>query len=310
MSADELSVVNKHLHKIRRRALNPLGGIKSKRVLVDEFAMAHPSILKMNAEFIPVSFEKFQGEWVIALTSDPNKRILYLHGGGWVAGCVEKYRPHIARIAAVTGCVVLAIDYRLAPENPFPRGLEDCVTAYKWMLQNGSEDSNPSNSSFVMGDSSGGNLTLATLLVLKDRQIDLPDGAIALSPVTDMTWSSHSIKRNVKSDAILNAKLMPMISYAYLKKKNNPKIPYASPLFGDLRYLPPILLQVGNTEILLDDAVNFFEKAQAAGVDTTLEIYPDMPHVFQVFAPYLSDATLALERIGEFINKQCFNDID
>ena len=308
MTVNELSVVNKHLRKIRRRALSPLGGIKSKRSLVDEFAMVHPSILKMNAEFFSVSFEKFQGEWVSALNSDPNKRILYLHGGGWVAGCVEKYRPHIARIAAITGCVVLAIDYRLAPENPFPKGLEDCVTAYKWMLQNGSKDNNTSNLSFIMGDSSGGNLTLATLLMLKDRQIDLPDGAIALSPVTDLSWSSHSIKRNVKSDAVLNAKLMPVISHAYLKKKNNPKTPYASPLFGDLRHLPPILLQVGDTEILLDDAVSFFEKAQAAGVDTTLEIYPNMPHVFQVFAPYLPDATLALESIGEFIKKKCVND--
>ncbi len=304
MSSDELIVVNKHLRKIAKRAMNPLGGVESKRALVDEYAAAHPSILEVNAEVTPVSFNKFQGEWVSTDTSDPDRRILYLHGGSWMAGRVEKYRPHIARIAAATGCVVLAIDYRLAPENPFPKGLEDCVTAYEWMHRNGPENSNAGNASFIMGDSAGGNLTLATLLVLKDRQIDMPDAAVALSPATDMSWSSPSIKTNAKSDVALNAKLMPMVSYGYLQKKVDPKTPYASPLFGDLEGLPPLLLQVGDTEILLDDAVGFVDKAQAVGVDATIEVYPDMPHVFQAFAPYLSDANTALDSIGCFIKQE------
>lgn len=304
MSSDELNVVNKHLRKIAKRALNPLGGVESKRALVDEYAAAHPSILEVNAEVTPISFDKFQGEWVSTDTSDPDRRILYIHGGSWMAGRVEKYRPHIARIAAATNSVVLAIDYRLAPENPFPRGLEDCVTAYEWMRRNGPENIIPASSLFIMGDSAGGNLTLATLLVLKDRNIDMPDAAVALSPVTDMSWSSHSIKTNAKSDVALNAKLMPMISYGYLQKKVDPKTPYASPLFGDLQGLPPILLQVGGAEILLDDAVGFVEKAKAVGVDATLEVYPDMPHVFQAFAPYLPDANKALETIGRFIKKE------
>ncbi len=301
MSSDELNVVNKHLRKIAKRALNPLGGVESKRALVDEYASAHPSILEVNAEVTPVSFDEFQGEWVSTDTSDPDRRILYIHGGSWMAGRVEKYRPHIARIAAATGCTVLAIDYRLAPENPFPKGLEDCVTAYEWMRHNDSEFTKVANSTFIIGDSAGGNLTLATLLVLKDRQIDMPDAAVALSPVTDMSWSSHSIKTNAKVDVALNAKLMPLISYGYLQDKVEPKTPYVSPLFGDLHGLPPLLLQVGDTEILLDDSILFVEKAEAAGVDVTLEVYPDMPHVFQAFAPYLPDANQALQRIGEFI---------
>ena len=304
MSSDELNVVNKHLRKIAKRASNPLGGVESKRALVDEYAAAHPSILEVNAEVSPVSFDKFQGEWVSTDTSDPDRRILYLHGGSWMAGRVEKYRPHIARIAAATGCVVLAIDYRLAPENRFPRGLEDCVTAYKWMCQNGPKNNSVANSLFIMGDSAGGNLTLASLLVLKDRHIELPDAAVALSPATDLSWSSHSIKTNAKSDVALNAKLMPLISYGYLQKKIDPKSPYVSPLFGDLQGLPPILLQVGDTEILLDDSVCFVEKAKVAGVDAILEVYPDMPHVFQAFAPYLPDANQALQSIGEFIKRQ------
>jgi len=303
MSSDALKVVNKHLRKIARRALNPLGDIETKRALVDEYGAAHPSILEVIAKVTPVSFDQFQGEWVIADGSDPDRRILYIHGGSWMAGRVEKYRPHTARIAAATGCTVLAIDYRLAPENPFPNGLEDCVTAYEWMRLNGPEKNNIASSAFIIGDSAGGNLTLATLLALKDKQIALPDAAIALSAVTDMSWSAHSIKTNAKVDVALNAKLMPLISYGYLQDKADPKTPYVSPIFGDLHGLPPLLLQVGATEILLDDSIHFAEKAEAAGVDATLEVYPDMPHVFQAFAPYLPDANQALLSIGNFIKR-------
>jgi epsilon-lactone hydrolase len=303
MPSDALNVVNKHLRKIAKQAMNPLGDVESKRALVDEYAAAHPSILDVIAETTPVSFDQFQGEWVVAAESDPYRRILYIHGGSWMAGRVEKYRPHTARIAAATGCTVLAIDYRLAPENPFPNGLEDCVMAYEWMRLNGPEKSNIASSAFIIGDSAGGNLTLATLLALKDKQIALPDAAIALSPATDLSWSAHSIKTNAKVDVALNAKLMSLISYAYLQDEADPKTPYVSPLFGDLQGLPPLLLQVGDTEILLDDSILFVDKAEAAGVDATLEVYPDMPHVFQAFAPYLPDANQALLSIGNFIKR-------
>lgn len=304
MSTDALTVVNNHLRGIARRAMNPLGGVKNKRALVDEYASADPSILEMEADFIPVSFGHFQGEWIITENANPDRRILYIHGGSWMAGRVEKYRPHIARIAAATSCSVLAIDYRLAPEDPFPTGLEDCVTAYQWMCEHGPDSSTKADKLFIAGDSAGGNLTLASLLVLKDRNIVQPDAAIALSPVTDMTWSANSIKSKSSADVALVPALMPMLSLAYLQKKNDPTTPYASPLFGDLQGLPPVLLQVGEAEILLDDAVRFAKKAQAVGVETTLQIYPEMPHVFQVFAPFLPDATHALECIGEFVKKR------
>jgi acetyl esterase/lipase len=304
MSIDALTVVNNHLRGIARRAINPIGGVKSKRALVDEYAAADPSILEMDADYIPVSFGHFQGEWIIAKNSDPDRRILYIHGGSWMAGRVEIYRPHIARIAAATSCTVLAIDYRLAPENPFPDGLEDCITAYQWMSDHGSDSNTKANKLFIMGDSAGGNLTLASLLVLKDRNIAQPDAAISLSPVTDMSWSANSIKTKASVDVVLIPAFMPLLSLAYLQNNNDPTTAYASPLFGDLQGLPPLLIQVGEAEILLDDAVRFAEKAEAAGVKTTLQIYPEMPHVFQVFAPFLPDANLALERIGEFIKNR------
>ncbi len=303
MTTDALAVVNKHLRGIARRAMNPLGGVKSKRALVDEYASVHPSILEVNADVIPVASDQFHGEWVLADNADPDRRILYIHGGSWMAGRVEKYRPHIARIAAATGCAVLAIDYRLAPENPFPSGLEDCVSAYRWMCEHGPESTDTAKARFIVGDSAGGNLTFASLLVLKDRGIAQPDACITLSPVTDMSWSANSIKTNSKKDVALVPSLMPMVSLAYLQNKVDAKTPYASPLFGDLQGLPPLLIQVGDAEILLDDAIRFVDKAQTAGVDSTLQVYPGMPHVFQAFAPFLPEANQALERIGEFIQK-------
>jgi epsilon-lactone hydrolase len=303
MTTDALIDVNNHLRDIARRSLETAGDIESKRALVDEYLAAHPSILDVVAEVTPVSFDQFQGEWFVVDESDPDRRLLYLHGGSWMAGRVEKYRPHISRIAVATGCAVLAIDYRLAPEHPFPNGLEDCVTAFEWMCHNGPEKNNTAQTTFIVGDSAGGNLALATLLTLKDGDIALPDAAVALSPPTDMTWSAKSIQTHAAVDVALNAEIMPLLSSAYLQNDEDPATPYASPLFGELHGLPSLLLQVGDTEILLDDAVRFAKKAQASGVDATLEIYDDMPHVFQVFAPYLPDANLALERIGEFVKR-------
>lgn len=131
----------------------------------------------------------------------------------------------------------------------------------------------------------------------------LPDAAVALSPATDMSWTANSIQTRAAIDVALNVEIMPLLSNVYLQNNEDPLTPYASPLFGELHGLPALLLQVGDAEILLDDAVRFAEKAQAAAVDATLEIYADMPHVFQVFAPYLPDANLALERIGEFVKR-------
>lgn len=303
MTNDALSIVNNHLSDIARRAFDTAGGIESKRALVDEYLGADPSILQFDAKIHSVSIEQLHGEWVIPQGVDHDCRVLYLHGGSWMAGTVKAYRPHIARIAAVTGCSVLAIDYRLAPEHAFPFGLEDCVTAFEWMGQNGPEQNTKAKNTFIIGDSAGGNLTLACLLVLKDKKIILPDAAVALSPVTDLSWSAESIKYNKNNDVALNAALMPLISSTYLQNKTDAKMPYVSPLFGELNGLPPLLIQVGDTEILLDDAVGFIEKAIAAGVEGEIEVYPNMPHVFQGFAPFLPDAVTAMESIGKFVKR-------
>src|SRR5207244_1412744 len=179
-------------------------------------------------------------------------------------------------------CAVLLPDYRLAPEHRFPAGLEDCVLAHQWLVANGPAGPAPARATFVAGDSAGGNLTLATLLALRDRKLPLPAGGIALSPTTDLTLASDSLK--TVSDPILSAKAMPVFRDHYLGK-TDPKDPLASPVFGDYRGLPPLLIQVGEHEMLHDDSIRVARKARADGIEVKLEDYRGMFHVFRSRVP-------------------------
>ncbi len=304
LPSPELQTVVTHLRGIAQKAVTTAGDLESKRRLVDQYFAAHPSVLAHDAETLPVTLGKFSGSWVTTPRSDPARRLLYLHGGSWMAGRVSAYLPHVARIAEATSCTVLALDYRLAPEHPFPAGLDDCVEAFVWMINHGPRHIGRAQHYFIAGDSAGGNLTLATLLALKERGEQLPDAAIALSPATDLTWSGETLVTRALADPALNAVLMPLITNVYLQGRAAPEAPLVSPLFGDLSGLPPILLQVGDAEILLSDSTRFAERARTAGVDVTLEIFPFMPHVFQGFAPLLPEAVGALERIGKFCGRK------
>jgi acetyl esterase/lipase len=251
------------------------------------------------------------GEWVVAPEADPGVRLLYLHGGGWVSGSGGNYLPLAAEISAAAKCAVLLIDYRLAPEHPFPAGLDDCVAAYQWMMANGPGVSmgpggsngpeGPSNAkaTFVAGDSAGGNLTLATLLALKARKFPYPKGAISISPATDFTLASDSL-RSV-DDPIISAKTMPEFRSRYLGQ-NDPRDPLASPVFGDYQGLPPILIQTGQEEMLRDDSIRVAIKARRDGVPVELEVWPGMMHVFQIRG--LPESRDAVGRIGDFVTRQ------
>jgi len=300
----QLQSVIAHLRGIAQEALATANDLESKRRLVDRYFAVHPGVLEHDAATTPVTFGQFTGLWISTRRSDSARRMLYLHGGSWMAGRVSVYLPHIAHIADATACSVLAVDYRLAPEHPFPAGLEDCVQAFRWMLEQGPAQVGRAQRCFLAGDSAGGNLALATLLALKARGAQMPDAAIAMSPATDLTWSGESLATRALVDPALNAMLMPLITNVYLQGRESPDAPLVSPLFGDLRGLPPLLLQVGDAEILLSDSTRFAERARAAGVDVTLEVYPDMPHVFQGFAPYLPEAEVAMGKIGEFCSRR------
>ncbi|WP_373651886.1 alpha/beta hydrolase fold domain-containing protein [Schlesneria sp. DSM 10557] len=235
-------------------------------------------------------------EWVLAPGADPDVRLLYLHGGGWVSGSGGNYLPFAADISAAAKCAVLLPDYRLAPENPFPDGLEDCLTAYEWMVDHGPTGRVHAKATFIAGDSAGGNLTLTTLLALRDRQQWLPAGAIAISPATDFTLSSDSLKS--VDDPIISARTMPEFRTRYLGV-SDPRDPLASPVFADFHGVSPLLIQLGDQEMLRDDGVRVAVKARADGVPVQLEVWPGMVHVFQI--RNLPESREAIRRIVAFI---------
>lgn len=238
-------------------------------------------------------------EWVMTADADPDVRLLYLHGGGWVSGSGSNYLPLAAEISLAAGCAVLLPDYRLAPEHPFPAGLDDCVAAHDWLLANGPAGPGAAKVTFIAGDSAGGNLTLATLLALNGRKRRLPAGGIAISPATDFTLTSQSLKS--VDDPIISSRTMPEFRDRYLPQVD-PRHPLASPLFGDYRGLPPLLIQTGEHEMLRDDSIRVAKKARADGTSVTLEIWPGMVHVFQIRG--LPESREAIRRIGEFVRSQ------
>jgi acetyl esterase/lipase len=237
-------------------------------------------------------------EWVQAEGADPDVRLLYLHGGGFVSGTGKFYLPLAAHLSQAARCVVLLPDYRLAPEHKFPAGLEDCLQAYEWLRLNGPAGPSMARAIFIAGDSAGGNLVLATLLALRDRGRPLPAGAVPISPVTDFTLASESLR--TVEDPIISAKTMPVFRDDYLDK-TDPRDPLVSPVFGDYRGLPPLLIQLGEHEMLRDDSVRAADKARADGIPVTLEIWPGMFHVFQSHEPLLPDARAAISHAAQFM---------
>ena len=246
-------------------------------------------LTKLNVGGVPC-------EWVMTPGADPNIRLLYLHGGGWVSGSGGNYLPLAAEISAAAKCAVLLPDYRLAPEHPFPAGLDDCVSVHDWLIEHGPSGPGKATATFIAGDSAGGNLTLATLICLRDRKRPLPAGAIPISAATDFSLASDSLK--LVHDPIISARTMPEFRQLYLGEKD-PREPFASPVFADFHGIPPLLIQVGEHEMLRDDSVRVAQKAASAGVPVKLEAWPGMVHVFQIRG--LPESREAIKHIAEFI---------
>lgn len=234
-------------------------------------------------------------EWITAPNAATDRCFLFIHGGGYYRGSVATTRSTSARISASTNARVLSIDYRLAPEHPFPGALDDTLAAYRWLLDQGADAAR----TMVGGVSAGGGLTLALLLALRDAGERLPAGAVPMSPWTDLTQSGASFQDNAERDPVISKAYLDRMSKYYLGG-TDPSTPYASPLYGDLTGLPALLVQVGSGETMRDDSVAFAEKARASGVDVVLEQWPDMFHGWHGSAHVLDDARRAIERIGEF----------
>jgi len=237
--------------------------------------------------------------WISTPEAVEENVVLYFHGGGYVFGSINTHKEFMSRISRVSNSRVLLIDYRRAPENPFPAALEDAITAYKWLID--SEGIKPENL-IIGGESAGGGLTLATLLKLRDTGIPLPAAALVLSPWADLDMTGETIRTKARVDPLANPSDLFFLASLYVGE-DDPKNPYISPLYGDLKGLPPMIIQVGSAEILLSDAERIAEKAKAADVEVILDIWEDMIHMFQMFALWSPEGQKATEKLGKFIQK-------
>ena len=249
-----------------------------------------------DAKCEPVDAGGVPAEWVAAPGIDAERAVLYLHGGGYAIGSLNTHRRLAYDISAAAGARVLVIDYRLAPEHPFPAAVDDAAAAWRWMLAQGLDPKRIA----IAGDSAGGGLTIATLVNLRDRKLGLPGCAVAISPWVDLEGLGASIAGRAAQDPMVQKDGLLWMAGMYLGGKDA-KTPLAAPLHADLKGLPPILVQVGTAETLLDDATRIAERARKAGVDTTLEVWDDMIHVFQAFAPMLPEGQQAIDKIGAYL---------
>ncbi|HBG74606.1 MAG: hypothetical protein A2X25_11275 [Chloroflexi bacterium GWB2_49_20] len=252
-----------------------------------------------EVQTIPISVHGIPAEWILPSDIVLKRTILYLHGGSYIAGSLNSHRIFVANLAAAAKARALIIDYRLAPEFPFPAAIQDAKLAYGWLLENG----NSPNEIIIAGDSAGGGLALSLLLVIRNLKQDLPAMAICLSPWTDLTVSGESVLLNAKKDIILNAENLKKAAKLYLGEVGA-EDPLASPIFADLKGLSPMLIQAGSDEILLSDSVNLVTSAKAAGVDATLDVWKDMQHVWQFAGSLVPEARQAVSAIGNYIENR------
>lgn len=289
---------NRHLFQGKLKRTNKIDENTSILKLREDVEKGAGFLGKLPTDFRLEEFKigSLNAEWMRPKNSLKDKVILYFHGGGLVVGSIKAHRGIVAKFVKGTGINALVFDYSLAPEHPFPAGLNDSIATYNYLLDN---DFKSSNIVFI-GDSGGGNLVFATLLALKEKKLPLPVAALALSPWTDLTNSGESWQTNAKVDTICWKEAQTVFSNYYVGE-NDPTSPLISPLFGDLSGLPPIHIYVGGHETMLSDSTRFAEKAKAAGVDVTLIIGEGLFHCYPACAPLFPEAKQAMKEICEFV---------
>ena len=261
------------------------------------------------ASFTRIDAGGVPAEWVLAPGADRARRLLYIHGGAFTMGSPRSHRRLTSRFSEITGGAVLAIDYRLMPEHPRMAGIEDCRTAYRWMLENGPSGPEPARAVFVAGDSAGGNLALSLIAWVRDQGLRPPDAAVALSPATDSTMGSPSLSANLPTDPMLGPLFGRLIRIprtvmlwaGWFLNRIRPSDPVISPVYGDLSRLPPVLVQASDAEMLRDDARRYVNRAVAAGSPARLQTWDHMVHVWQIFHPELAEGRQAFEEIRKFL---------
>lgn len=284
--------------KARLMALRKhMDGLSEGREFVSEFRSPEASAPK--------------GEWVLAPGVDTRRRILYIHGGAWVAGSPQSHRSITDRLSKVANAAVFAVDYRLLPEHRYREGLRDCQEAYQWMLDNGPDGPEPAGFVVVAGDSAGGSHALVLIAWIRDQGLRQADAAVALSPSTDLTLTAPSNRDNIKTDPLLGPTFgslmrvpLPVLWWlSFFGMRLSPSSPQASPLRGNLENLPPVLIHASDSEMLLDNARRYVNKAKDSGSPVELETWPGMVHVWHMFPDMLPEAEEAFDNIGEFLKR-------
>ncbi|WP_437625572.1 alpha/beta hydrolase [Sorangium sp. So ce1151] len=279
-----------------KRRLVPNAPVSVLRANVDDLVRRMPKP-PPEVTVTPTDAGGVPAEWVAAPGADARRAILYFHGGGYASGSPASVRDLTWRLSEAARCRLLVVDYRLAPEHPFPAAIEDAASAYRHLLSNGFA---PASIAFA-GDSAGGGLALGSLVKLRDDGAPMPAAACGFSPVTDLAITGRTITTNRDADPMVRADALPQTAAWYLGSTPATS-PYASPLYADVRGLPPTLLHAGSTEVLLDDSRRFAENMRSAKVEVDLRIWPDMPHVFQGCAAFLPEARAAIAEAGRFLD--------
>ena len=251
-----------------------------------------------EATFEPAQIGPLKGEWVRCPNSSPNRLILYLHGGGYIAGSAQSHRPLIARLVQASEATAFALDYRLAPEFAFPAAVRDGIDAYRQLIAKNV----PPSAIVFFGDGSGGGLAFSVMSAVRNANLPMPAGCAAMSPWADLSLSGWSVQQNAVTDTELDWDLLFVSARHYLRK-TNPCDPYASPAFTSFKDFPPIMVHAGSLEMLRDDASRLGDRAADAGISVSVEIYDGMQHVFQG-NPRVPEARVSLQRLGQFIRSR------
>jgi monoterpene epsilon-lactone hydrolase len=291
MPSEQLDII---IQMIKANPIDPDATVQEIRAGFEKSVQMVPVAEDVSIEAVEVG--GIPAEWISAPGAAQDRILFYLHGGGYCMGSLDTHREMVSRIARAAEAQALSVDYRLAPENPHPAALEDSLAAYRALLADGANSANI----VIGGDSAAGGLTLTTLLALRDAGDPLPAAAVCLSPWTDLEGTGESMKTKADVDPMIKPDDEKKTAKYYAGDADL-REPLISPLYADLNGLPPMLIQVGTSEVLLDDSTRFAEKARAAGVDVELEAWEEMIHVFQFMAFMLPEGQQAIDRIGKFI---------
>ena len=276
----KVDIPNAPVEKMRKR-LDQLGRLarKARHVAIEKTEIAG-----------------LHAEWYRPESATPGKVLLYMHGGAYALGSCESHRKLVTHIARAANIEAVLFEYRLAPEHPFPAGLDDTLAAYRALLEKGYS----ADDIFIGGDSAGGGLTMGLLLHLRHAGMDLPRAAVMLSPFLDMTASGESVKTRAQQEPWFHAEDIVVVIRHYCPDQdlNNPLL---SPVFANVAGMPPMLIQVGDHEILLSDSTRIADKLAAAGCEVQLEVFPEMWHVFQLFVGKMPESRAAIQKIGAYI---------